>query len=569
MRISEFCLITYKETPQEAEVKSHQLMLRTGMIKRLGSGLYSWLPLGVRVLQKVETIVREEMNKAGALEVLMPNVQPAELWQETGRWDEFGPQLLKINDRAKREYCFGPTHEEVITSFCRDELNSYKQLPVNFYQIQTKFRDEIRPRFGVMRAREFLMKDAYSFHLNVDSLKTTYDIMYQAYANIFDKMNLTYRAVQADTGSIGGSTSHEFQVLADTGEDEIFYSDESDYAANIEKASYLPQRKTDYNSKKDMATVDTPNTKTINDLVALLGLPIEKTVKTLLVEGEETPIVALVLRGDHSLNELKAEKHPHVKSPLSFIEEEKASQILGANFGSLGPVGLTIPYIVDHSASVLTDFCCGANQNHKHLINVNWKRDVPLEIEADLRNVVVGDLSPDGKGRLKSCRGIEVGHIFQLGDKYSRAMNATVLDENGKAQAMQMGCYGLGVSRVVAASIEQNHDESGIIWPEPLAPFQAIILPMNRHKSDKVKEESDALYQFLQDNHIEVLLDDRKERAGVMFADADLIGIPHRFIIGEKSLNNGVIEYSHRKDMIKKELPLSTLKDFIKTTLFD
>jgi prolyl-tRNA synthetase len=564
MRTSEFCLITYKETPQEAEVTSHQLMLRAGMIKRLGSGLYSWLPLGVRVLQKVEAIVRQEMNKAGALEVLMPNVQPAELWHETGRWDEFGPQLLKITDRANREYCFGPTHEEVITSFCRDELNSYKQLPVNFYQIQTKFRDEIRPRFGVMRAREFLMKDAYSFHLNADSLKTTYDTMYQAYCNIFDRMTLSYRAVQADTGSIGGSTSHEFQVLADTGEDEIFYSDESDYAANIEKATYLPPEKIEYDSKHDMASVDTPNTKTINDLVSFLKLPIEKTVKTLLVEGEETPIVALVLRGDHSLNELKAEKHPLIKSPLSFVEEEKGAKILGANFGSLGPVDLKIPYIVDHSASVLTDFCCGANQNDKHLVNVNWTRDVPLDVLADLRNVVLGDLSPDGKGRLKSCRGIEVGHIFQLGDKYSRAMNATVLDENGKAQTMQMGCYGLGVSRVVAASIEQNHDDSGIIWPEPIAPFQAIILPMNRHKSDKVKQESDALYQFLQDNNIDVLLDDRKERAGVMFADADLIGIPHRFIIGEKSLNNGFIEYSHRQDMIKKELPLANIKDFIK-----
>lgn len=563
MRTSQFCLMTYKETPQEAEVVSHQLMLRAGMIKRLGSGLYTWLPLGLRVLQNVERIVREEMNRSGALELLMPNIQPAELWEESGRWGDFGPLLLKITDRGDRAFCFGPTHEEVITDLLRDRLNSYKQLPVNFYQIQTKFRDEIRPRFGVMRAREFMMKDAYSFHLTDASLKDTYQTMHDTYCRIFDRMGLKYRPVEADTGSIGGSTSHEFQVLAETGEDEIFYSDGSDYAANIEKATYLPPEKVAYTPKDDMLMVDTPGAKTIQDVVDALSLPIEKTIKTLIVEGTETPLVALVLRGDHTLNELKAEKHPLVKTPLSFVPEEKAKQILGADFGSLGPVGLSIPTIVDHSASVLTDFCCGANENDKHYINVNWDRDVKIQQEDSLRNVVVGDRSPDGKGQLSSCRGIEVGHIFQLGDKYAKAMHATVLDEKGQSHPMQMGCYGLGVSRVVAASIEQHHDDDGIIWPEPLAPFKATILPFNMHKSTLVKQHAEALYQQLLDKGVEVLLDDRNERAGVMFADCDLIGIPHRFIIGEKSLKDDKIEYSHRQDKAKKSISLAELPQFI------
>lgn len=565
MRARNSWLMTYKETPQHAEITSHQLMLRAGLIKRLGSGLYTWLPFGLRILQKVETVVREEMNRSGALELLMPNIQPAELWKESGRWFDFGPLLLKMKDRGERDFCFGPTHEEVITDLLRDDLTSYKQLPINFYQIQTKFRDEIRPRFGVMRAREFTMKDAYSFHLNESSLADTYKIMYDTYCRIFDRLGLHYRAVEADTGSIGGSTSHEFQVLADSGEDLIFYSDGSDYAANIEKAEYLTPEKTSPQSTNERVLVDTPKAKTIADVVTMLKLPIEKTVKTLLVEGTEHPIVALVLRGDHTLNEFKAEKHDWVKSPLCFVDEEKASKIIGANFGSLGPVDLALPTVVDHSAAVLSDFCCGANQNDKHYINVNWDRDTRIEQQVSLRNVVENDLSPDGKGKLKSCRGIEVGHIFQLGDKYSRSMNATVLNESGKATPMQMGCYGLGVSRVVAASIEQHHDEKGIVWPDALAPFQIILLPMNMKKSQHVKEVAESLYQTLLDKNVDVLLDDRNERAGVMFADSELIGIPHQIVIGDKGLANGIVEYKKRADNAKKEIKLDELAPFIDT----
>lgn len=566
MRFSQYFLPTHREIPQDAEIISHQLMLRAGLIKKLGSGLYTWLPLGLKVLQKIERIVREEMNAAGALEVLMPSVQPAELWQESDRWDTFGPLLLKITDRAQREFCFGPTHEEVVTDLVRHELKSYKQLPLNLYQIQTKFRDEIRPRFGVMRAREFIMKDAYSFHTESACLENTYQRMHQAYCTIFDRLGLTYRAVEADTGSIGGSTSHEFQVLADNGEDLIFYSDVSNYAANIEQATYLlPTPIAPKHQQSHKQSVDTPNAKSIADVVTLLNLPIVKTVKTLLVEGAGHPAVALVLRGDHTLNEIKAAKHPLVKSPLTFIDEQKAAELTGCQFGSLGPVGLELPYIIDHSAAVVEDFCCGANKVGKHYINCNWHIDAPLTEMADLRNVVEGDPSPDGQGKLLSARGIEVGHIFQLGTKYSNAMDASVLNPQGKAVPLEMGCYGLGVSRVVAAAIEQNHDEHGILWPEALAPFQLALIPMNMHKSEAVKGKTFALYQALHENGVDVLLDDRNERAGVMFADCDLIGIPHRLVIGEKGLARGVIEYKRRGESQSQDIPLSELENFLAT----
>ncbi len=563
MKLSQYYLPTYKETPQEAELPSHQLMLRAGLIQRNGSGIYSWLPLGLKVLQKVQDIVRDELNKAGALEMLMPNIQPAELWQESGRWEDFGPLLLKIKDRNKREYCFGPTHEEVITALTRHVLSSYKQLPVNLYQIQTKFRDEIRPRFGVMRAREFLMKDAYSFHTNTTSLKETYEAMYTAYSNIFNRLGLQFRAVDADTGSIGGSASHEFQVLADSGEDVIFYCAQSDYAANVEKAEYLVCDKPSDEQIKTLELIDTPKAKTIDDVVKQLSLPIEKTIKTLLVKGSESPMVAIVLRGDHQLNEIKAENHPLVQAPLTFVDEEFAIKQLGASFGSLGPVHLDMPILVDHSAYQVVNFCCGANQDDKHFINANWTRDVsPTEVTY-LRNVVDGDLSPCGKGVLKSCRGIEVGHIFQVGDKYAKAMGQSVLDEHGKAISVLMGCYGLGVSRVVAAAIEQHHDESGILWPDSLAPFSVTILPMNMHKSPRVKEQSLSFYTLMKNQGIDVLLDDRNERAGVMFADWELIGTPHCFVIGEKGLDKGLIEYKCRKTATKKDIPLKDIQPFI------
>ncbi len=497
--------------------------------------------------------------------MLMPSVQPSELWQETGRWQTFGPLLLKMKDRAEREYCFGPTHEEVITDIVRNQVNSYKQLPVNFYQIQTKFRDEIRPRFGVMRAREFLMKDAYSFHLKASSLEKTYQDMHQAYCRIFDRMGLAYRPVDADSGAIGGSMSCEFQVLADSGEDLIFYSDQSDYAANLEKATYLKPEKDESEAPLPQDIVDTPGAKTINDVVEFLKLPIEKTVKTLIVEGadEDNPLVAIVLRGDHELNEVQAENHPLVKAPLSFVDEDAASKALGAPFGSLGPANLAMPILVDYSAHVLTNFCCGANEKDKHFINVNWDRDANATEVTYLRNVVEGDLSPDGQGKLKSCRGIEVGHIFQLGNKYSKDMNATVLDENGKAQLLQMGCYGLGVSRVVAASIEQNHDKYGIIWPRAIAPFRFIITPLNMHKSEKTKEKAEALYQFLLENKQEVLFDDRNERAGVMFADSELIGIPYRFVVSDKGLDAGIVEFKARDKEEKEQISLDELEAFM------
>ena len=568
MRVSQYLLSTLKETPNDAELASHQLMLRAGLIRRLSSGLYSWLPLGLKVLRKVEAIVRDEMDKAGALEVLMPAIQPAELWQESERWDTFGPLLLKMKDRAKREFCFGPTHEEVITSLMRDELSSYKQLPKTLYQIQSKFRDEIRPRFGVMRAREFTMKDAYSFHIDEQSMAHSYKIMYHAYSRIFDRLGLDYRAVEADSGSIGGQTSHEFQVLADSGEDLIFYSSESDYAANIEQATYLqPTTLTPNAPTAALESVNTPNAKTIEAVSELLNRPPEQSVKTLIVEGAEAPLVALILRGDHTLNELKAAKHPLIKSPLTMADEGEIFKAIGANIGSLGPVGLDMPVLVDYSAALMSDFICGANSDEKHHISVNWQRDASYTEACYLRNVVEGDLSPDGHGHLKVRRGIEVGHIFQLGTKYADSMKANVLDESGKAKALHMGCYGLGVSRVVAAAIEQHHDEQGICWPTALAPFQVVLIPMNMHKSDKVREACEQLYQYFSQKGIDVLFDDRKERPGVMFNDSELIGIPHRIVIGEKGLKDGSVEYKHRTEKDKHTVQLAELNGFLSARL--
>lgn len=547
MRASQWLLATLKETPNDAEITSHQLMLRAGMIRKLGSGLYTWLPLGLKVLRKVEQIVREEMNRANAMEVLMPAVQPAELWEETGRWETFGGQLLTMRDSNDREYCFGPTHEEVITDLMRHELQSYKQLPANLYQIQTKFRDEIRPRFGVMRAREFIMKDSYSFHLTQDCLQRTYDVMYQTYSRIFDRLGLKYRAVEADTGAIGGSFSHEFQVLADAGEDLIFYSDASGYAANIEQATYLKPVKADALPNELIQKVATPNQKTIADVAHYLNVTDQQTVKTLIVEGKaDDTLVALVLRGDDELNEIKAAKHPLVKSPLCFAEESTVVNKLGVPFGSIGPVNLEIPVIVDFQALAMTSFVCGANEADQHFIHAAWLRDAHYQDSYDLRNVKEGDQSPDGRGVLRECRGIEVGHIFQLGDKYAKAMNAAVINEEGKLQTMIMGTYGLGISRVVAAAIEQHHDEKGIIWPTAIAPFQLVIIPINGHRSEGVKSAAIALYETLKEQGLDVLLDDRNERPGVLFADNELIGIPHRLVVSERNLADGMIEYKAR-----------------------
>ena len=563
MRTSQYFLATVKEIPADAEIISHQLMLRAGMIRKLSSGLYTWLPLGFRVLNKVAATVREEMNRSGALEILMPAVQPAELWQETERWDKFGPQLLKITDRHTREFCFGPTHEEVITDLARRELQSYKQLPINLYQIQTKFRDEIRPRFGVMRAREFLMKDAYSFHINKTSLQETYQVMYDAYSRIFTRLGLDFRAVLADTGSIGGSASHEFHVLAASGEDQIAFSDISEYAANVELAEALPDSEIRATPKGSMETIDTPNQRTIEEVCQFLKIENKVIVKTLLVKGEEQPVVALVLRGDHELNPLKAEKLPQIAAPLTFATEEEIVRATGCKPGSIGPVGLSIPIIIDRGAAYLSDFVCGANQEGKHLRNVNWERDLPLSQIADLRNVMAGDKSPDGKGKLALARGIEVGHIFQLGNKYSTAMNATVSDENGQSVTMEMGCYGIGVSRIVAAAIEQNHDAQGIIWPQALAPFQIALVPINRHRSERTREACDALYNELIAAGFEVLMDDRDERPGVMFADMELIGIPHRLVISDRGLDAGTIEYKGRRNSESQQVLRENLLGFL------
>ena len=551
MRTSQFLLSTLKETPSDAVVISHQLMLRAGMIRKLASGLYTWLPMGLRVLRKVETVVREEMNAAGALEVLMPAIQPAELWQESGRWVQYGPELLRVKDRHDREFCVGPTHEEVITDLARNELNSYKQLPINMYQIQTKFRDEIRPRFGLMRGREFIMKDAYSFHADQASLQETYDRMHQAYCNVFSRLGLNFRPVQADTGSIGGTGSHEFHVLADSGEDDIAFSNVSDYAANIEKAEAIPREKARGAATEEMRLVDTPDTKTIDALVQGFGLAIEKTIKTLVVHAaEEGKLIALIVRGDHELNEIKAANLELVASPLQMANEAEIRAAIGAGPGSLGPVNLPIPCIVDRSVALMSDFASGANIEDKHYFGVNWERDLPLPTVADLRNVVAGDPSPDGQGTLEIKRGIEVGHIFQLGKKYSEAMNCNVLNEQGKTQLLTMGCYGIGVSRVVAAAIEQNFDERGILWPDALAPFQVALVPMKMESSEAVQQATMALYEGLQAAGVEVLLDDRDKKTspGVKFADMDLIGIPHRVVISDRGLADGQLEYKYRRD---------------------
>lgn len=566
MRTSKYLLSTLKETPADAEVISHQLMLRAGMIRKVAAGLYTWLPTGYRVLKKVENIVREEMNKAGAIEVLMPVVQPADIWQESGRWEQYGPELLRIKDRGDRDFVLGPTHEEVITDLLRNEVSSYKQLPLNVYQIQTKFRDEVRPRFGVMRSREFIMKDAYSFHTTQESLQETYDEMYKAYSAVFTRAGLNFRAVRADTGSIGGNWSHEFQVLADSGEDDIVFSTESDYAANIEMAQALAPTQKRAEPTKAMELVDTPNAKTIDELVEQFNLPIEKTVKTLMVKATKESghqLVALLVRGDHTLNEIKAEKIDIVASPLEFATEEEIRAIVNAGPGSLGPINLNMPVIIDRDVAVMSDFSAGANIDHKHYFNINWERDTALPRIEDIRNVVEGDISPDGKGTLQIKRGIEVGHIFQLGTKYSQAMKATVQGEDGQNHVMIMGCYGIGVSRIVAAAIEQCHDDRGIIWPEAIAPFSVVIIPMNMHKSEEVQATAEKLYADLQAAGIEVLFDDRKERPGVMFADAELIGIPHTIVIGERNLGNGEVEYKHRSGGDKVMVKVNNIIEFI------
>jgi len=547
MRLSQFHLATVKEVPADAEIASHQLMLRAGMIRKLASGLYTWAPLGLRVLRKVENVVREEMNRAGAIELLMPTVQPKELWEETGRWEKFGNQLLKMKDRKEQEFCFGPTHEEVITDFARNELKSYKQLPVNFYQIQIKFRDEIRPRFGVMRAREFLMKDAYSFHLSQDSLAETYNAMYQAYGRIFSRLGLKFRAVQADTGAIGGNASHEFQVLADTGEDTLVFSDGSDYAANIEKAEALAPAIERPAPAAPLQRVDTPTQKTIEEVSAFLGVSPEQCVKTLLLRGRDG-LVALCLRGDHELNEVKAGKLAEMAGEAVLASEADILAATGTRPGFIGPVGLpaTIPVIVDRSAAVLADFVCGGNADGTHYTGANWERDARISRVEDLREVVEGDPSPDGHGTLHIARGIEVGHVFQLGQKYAQALDATVLDVQGKAQVMLMGCYGIGVSRIVAAAIEQSHDEAGIIWPEAMAPWRVAVCIINPKNQPEVAQAAEALYRKLEAHGIETVLDDRGLRPGQMFADLELIGIPHRVVVSERGLAAGTLEYRRR-----------------------
>jgi len=567
MRLSRFPLSTLKETPADAEIVSHQLMMRAGMLKKQAAGIYSWLPLGLRVLRKIEAIVRDEMDRAGVVELLMPAVQPAELWQESGRWEQYGPELLRITDRHQREFCFGPTHEEIITDIARHEIRSYKQLPVSYYQIQTKFRDEIRPRFGIMRAREFLMKDAYSFHADQPSLDETYRVMYDAYTRILGRLGMKFRAVQADSGAIGGNVSHEFHVLADSGEDAIAFSSGRDYAANVERAVALPPDGERPAPAAEMTSVDTPGQHSIEDISTFLNTRPECCVKTILVQGEEAAVVALILRGDHELNAVKAEKLEAIASPLQFASEQEILDATGCKPGSLGPVGLSIPVFTDHSAAALADFVCGANEDGKHLTGVNWGRDLPEPECVDIRNVVDGDPAPDGKGTLSIARGIEVGHVFQLGLKYSAAMKATVLDEQGKDIPMIMGCYGFGVSRAVAAAIEQNHDDKGIIWPEPIAPFQVALLPMNMNKSQRVREAAGALYEELQAAGLDVLLDDRPVRPGVMFSDMELIGIPHRVVVGEKNLDKGMLEYKSRRDTDSQDIPRVEIIAFLKDKL--
>jgi len=564
MRYSNFGLTTLKEVPAEAEIVSHQLMLRAGLIRRLASGLFTWMPLGLRVLRKVENVVREEMNRAGALELLMPAVQPAELWQESGRWDEYGPLLLRMFDRSQREYCFGPTHEEVITDIARRELRSYKQLPLNFYQIQTKFRDEIRPRFGIMRSREFIMKDAYSFDLDEDGMRAAYDKMHGAYSAIFERLGLHFRVVDADSGEIGGSRSQEFHVLADSGEDAIAYSDAGNYASNIETAATEPLAGDRPAGSQELEKISTPGAKTIAALGELLGITPQQTLKTLLVEGDDGP-VALALRGDHELNAIKAQKIPGVASPLTMADPGVIRDVTGSEPGFAGPIGLDIPVHYDHATAGMTDFVCGANEVDMHYTGTNFGRDIAVPETVDLRNVVAGDPTPGGTGTLSIARGIEVGHIFQLGSKYSTAFGASVLDSDGKDRVLEMGCYGIGITRIVGAAIEQNHDDNGIIWPEPLTPFNVVLVPINMHRSDAVRDATEELYRELCELGLEVLLDDRDARPGVKFADAELIGIPHRLVISERNLANDELEYRHRRDEesrnLKREAALKLLQE--------
>ena len=567
MRATKFLISTLKETPSDAEVISHQLMLRAGLIRRLASGLYTWLPLGLRVLHKVQDIVREEMNRAGGQEVLMPVTQPAELWEESGRWEQYGPELLRMKDRHDRDFCMGPTHEEVITDLVRNELSSYRQLPINLYQIQTKFRDEIRPRFGVMRSREFVMKDAYSFHIDQDSLQQTYEEMHTAYCAIFDRIGLEYRPVLADTGSIGGSHSHEFHVLADSGEDDIAFSDASDYAANVEMAEALAPENQDANGQ-ETEQVATPDQKTIEGVCAFLAVDKNQSLKTLIVKGEseDNPLVALVLRGDHSLNDIKASKLAGVQTPLQFAEEKDIRAVTGCGVGSLGPLGLDISVLVDRSAAAAANFVCGANKDGYHLKNANWASRDDLNI-VDIRNVEMGDPSPCGKGSIQIKRGIEVGHIFQLGTKYSEALNARVLDENGKEATIIMGCYGIGITRIVAAAIEQNNDDRGIIWPQSIAPFQIALVPINLHKSDAVAEACEVLYSQLTDEGYEVIyMDEPKARLGGMLADIELMGIPHRLVVGDRGLESGMIEYRSRRSDENQDIPRDQLLAFLSET---
>jgi len=563
MRFTEFGLTTLKEIPAEAEIVSHQLMLRAGLIRRLASGLFTWMPLGFRVMKNVERVVRREMDKAGALEMVMPAVQPAELWQESGRWDEYGPLLLRMQDRHDRQYCFGPTHEEVITDIARRELRSYKQLPVNFYQIQTKFRDEIRPRFGVMRAREFIMKDAYSFDIDEASMEVSYQKMHAAYTAIFEGLGLKFRIVDADSGEIGGSRSQEFHVLADSGEDAIAYCDEDGYASNVETAVTFATEKSAPKATQELLKVETPDTKTIEALCECLNVKAAQTLKVLIVDGDDGP-VALALRGDHELNALKAQKIPGVSSPLQLSDAGTIRKVTGSDTGYAGPIGLEIPIHFDHATRQMADFVCGANETDRHYTGVNFGRDIEPPETVDIRNVIEGDPTPGGKGTLSIARGIEVGHIFQLGTKYSVAMNATVQDENGADTPMAMGCYGIGVTRIVAASIEQNHDDKGIIWPEQLAPFDVVLLPINMQRSEPLREAAEQLYSDLTDMGLEVLFDDRDARPGVKFADAELLGIPHRLVISDRGLEAGELEYRHRRDSesrtLKRDAALELLR---------
>ena len=564
MKLSQLLTSTLREAPADAEIVSHKLMLRAGMIRQLAAGIYTWLPLGFRVLKKVETIIREEMNSVGAQEILMPAVQPAELWHESKRWEHYGPELLRINDRHEREFCFGPTHEEVITDLVRREIRSYKQLPVNFYQIQTKFRDETRPRFGIMRSREFLMKDAYSFHLNDESLQETYQQMHKTYSKIFTRLGLQFRAVIADSGNIGGNKSHEFHVLAESGEDQIVFSENGEYAANLEQAEALVSQESRPEPSKKIKTFDTPNQKTIEEISKFLNINTNQCLKTLIIKSEDDGLIALVLRGDHELNRAKTEKLSGVMKPLTFANNDEIMSTIGCDAGSIGPIDISIPIYIDHEVKNMSDFVCGANVNGKHLTGVNWERDLPLPPTVDIRNVCEGDLAKDGSGKLEFARGIEVGHIFQLGTKYSSSMKTTCLDQTGKTVTLTMGCYGIGVSRIVAAAIEQNHDEKGIIWPSSIAPFQLALIPINMHKSIRLRKAVMLFYDELVANNIDVLLDDRQERPGVMFSDIELIGIPHRFVFSEKGFDAGEIEYKARRDTENKNIQIKKAVAFIK-----